>query len=364
MADSSVAVTAGAGTSIDTRTEATGGQHRQVVVLGDPSTNAGVAPIDATSGVKVNLGSDNDVSLNTGTNTIGEITIGAATTAAGDLAKAEDVAHASGDVGVMALAVENEDQADLSTGDKDYTPIAVTKEGNIIVKQEGTITVTESSPISGFATSTKQLADGHNVTIDNASIAVTNAIGDGWDNTASDGASVSGDVAHSGIDAGEPVKVGFKAIDIDTDPIEVAEDDRTDWYSTRLGVPWVLGGHPNMLNASINVTDGDGAQTNAAIITVATNVAIVVTHIAVTADNANTVDVQCRVGFGTTTTPAEDAAKQVLNHPGIAPGSGVIIGSGAGIIGQGVSNEDLRVTCADPVSGSITINVTYFTIAI
>lgn len=79
----------------------------------------------------------------------------------------EDVAHSTGDAGIMALAVENEDQADLSTGDKDYTPIAVTKEGNVIVKQEGTIAVTESSPISGFATSAKQLADGHNVTIDN-----------------------------------------------------------------------------------------------------------------------------------------------------------------------------------------------------
>lgn len=61
MADSSVAVTAGSGTSIDTRTEATNGNHRQVVVLGDPSTNAGVAPVDATSGLKVDLGADNDV---------------------------------------------------------------------------------------------------------------------------------------------------------------------------------------------------------------------------------------------------------------------------------------------------------------
>jgi len=80
----------------------------------------------------------------------------------------EDTAHVTGDYGTLALAVENEDQADLSTGDKDYTPIAVTKEGNIIVKQEGTIAVTESTPLTGFATSALQLADGHNVTVDNA----------------------------------------------------------------------------------------------------------------------------------------------------------------------------------------------------
>lgn len=66
MADTAVAVTAGSGTNIDTRTEATNGNHRQVVVLGDPSDNSGVAPVDATAGLKVNLGTDNDVTV-TGT---------------------------------------------------------------------------------------------------------------------------------------------------------------------------------------------------------------------------------------------------------------------------------------------------------
>ena len=92
-----------------------------------------------------------------------------------NLGKAEDAAHSSGDVGVMALAVENEDQADLSTGDKDYTPIAVTKEGNVIVKQEGTIAVTETTPLTGFATSAKQLADGHNVVVTSAPSTVVTA---------------------------------------------------------------------------------------------------------------------------------------------------------------------------------------------
>lgn len=70
MADSAVVVTAGTGTNIDTRTEATNGHHRQVVVLGDPATNDGVAPVDATAGLKVNLGADNDVTV-TGTVDLG-----------------------------------------------------------------------------------------------------------------------------------------------------------------------------------------------------------------------------------------------------------------------------------------------------
>lgn len=55
MADSSVAVTPGAGASIDTRTETENGNHRQVVVIGDPSTNTGVAPVSATTGLLVNI---------------------------------------------------------------------------------------------------------------------------------------------------------------------------------------------------------------------------------------------------------------------------------------------------------------------
>lgn len=55
MADSAIAVTAGSGTNVDTRTEGTNGNHRQVVVLGDPATNAGVAPVDATNGLSVSV---------------------------------------------------------------------------------------------------------------------------------------------------------------------------------------------------------------------------------------------------------------------------------------------------------------------
>lgn len=55
MADSSVSITQGSGTSIDTRTESTNSNHRQVIVVGDPSTNGGVAPVDASTGLSVNV---------------------------------------------------------------------------------------------------------------------------------------------------------------------------------------------------------------------------------------------------------------------------------------------------------------------
>lgn len=49
MADTAVAITAGTGTNIDTRTEGTNGNHRQVIVIGDPATNDSVAAVKAAS---------------------------------------------------------------------------------------------------------------------------------------------------------------------------------------------------------------------------------------------------------------------------------------------------------------------------
>lgn len=55
MADSFVNITEGSGTQIDTRTESTHGHHRQVVVVGDPANNDGVAPVDGSRGLAVNV---------------------------------------------------------------------------------------------------------------------------------------------------------------------------------------------------------------------------------------------------------------------------------------------------------------------
>jgi hypothetical protein len=56
MADSFIQIAADStGKKLDTRTEGTNTEHRQVVVLGDPATNTGVAPVDATNGLSVNV---------------------------------------------------------------------------------------------------------------------------------------------------------------------------------------------------------------------------------------------------------------------------------------------------------------------
>lgn len=180
---------------------------------------------------------------------------------------------------------------------------------------------------------------------------------DDWDNAASDGASVSGDVAHDAADAGEPVKIGYKAIAHGANPTAVAENDRTNGYANRHGIPFVMGGHPNIVTLEAAYT---AAQTDAAIITAGAGTKIVVTNIQILADNANTVDVGARVGFGAANTPTTTGV--VATHPGIAPGSGISRGDGSGIIGIGADGEDLRITSEVPTGGSIRVLVSYYTI--
>lgn len=211
------------------------------------------------------------------------------------------------------------------------------------------------------------------LTVDNAgTFAVQDAtaqaslsVMDDWDNTASDGASISGDVAHDSVDAGEPAKIGGKALDVGASPT-VAANDRTNATFLRNGVQLVLGGDPNIISKNLNVTDADGAQTDVALVTVAAGTAIVVTKVSAMLDSATTATggVAVRIGFGTANTPAADSAGIILAHPGISAGSGVVEGSGNGIIGIGASNEDLRLTCEDPTGGNLDILVTYLTIAI
>jgi hypothetical protein len=69
MADSAVPITGGSGYNVDTRTESTNSNHRQVIVIGDPSTNGGIAPVDATNGLSVTL----TTALVAGTAAIGKL---------------------------------------------------------------------------------------------------------------------------------------------------------------------------------------------------------------------------------------------------------------------------------------------------
>lgn len=170
-----------------------------------------------------------------------------------------------------------------------------------------------------------------------------------------------GGVAHDGVDSGNPVKVGMRALAHGTNPTAVAAADRTDWLASRAGVPWVIGGHPNVV--SYTHTAITTAVTDSALITVSAGTKIVVTGITVTLDNASTVFPSVRVGFGTANVPALGSAGVILAHGGVPAGGGVNRGDGSGIIGIGADNEDLRITTVGNATGNgLQVTVTYYTI--
>lgn len=266
-----------------------------ISAIGGTATSTGCG-VSTAGTLRVAQATDCPVTV-TGTVAVGSsITPG---TAATNLGKAEDTAHVSGDVGVAAWGVANVAQVAFAA-DGDYIPHATDLAGNQMVV---------------------------------------------------------GNIAHDGVDAGNPVKVGAIAIAHGTNPTAVAAADRTNLYANRAGVPFVIGGHPNIITLEAEYTT---AQTNAAIVTVSGSFKIVVTQIAALLDNATTVDVGFRVGFGGATTPTTTGV--VLTHPGLAPGSGFSRGSGDGILGIGALGEDLRITSEVPTTGALRILVSYYTI--
>jgi hypothetical protein len=143
MADG-VAITAGSGTTVATDdTGATG--HVQIVKLGI-STDGSITfiPADATNGLLV------DVS---------RVVPG---TSATSLGKAEDGAHTSGDVGVMALGVRNDANAAFSGTDLDYTPLSTDSAGNQnVIARRGLVRVSTQS--AGLTTSVTAYTAGDQV---------------------------------------------------------------------------------------------------------------------------------------------------------------------------------------------------------
>lgn len=252
--------------------------------------------------------------------------------------------------GYVSVAVKAQTGGGLTDTELRATSVPVTEASAVAIKNAVEII---DNAISGSEMQVDMVApipagDNNigNVDIASALPAGTNVIG-----------GVNGDVAHDAADSGNSIKVGHKAIAHGTNPTAVAAGDRTDSYANRAGVPFVIAGHPNIITLEVAYT---AAQTDAAIITVGAGVKIVITNIAVLADNANTVDVGFRVGFGAANTPTTTGV--VLTHPGLAAGSGFDRGSGAGILGIGADGEDLRITSEVPTTGSIRVLVSYYTI--
>lgn len=98
--------------------------------------------------------------------------------------------------------------------------------------------ITPPAAITGFATAANQLPDGHNVTVDNASLAVTGTF---WQATQPVSMATNqpvGTIAHDSADSGNPIKVGGRAINAEITAI--ANNDRSDFITDLVGKQIVL----------------------------------------------------------------------------------------------------------------------------
>ena len=95
---------------------------------------------------------------------IGDVDVTSVTTghAAANLGKREDDAHANQDVGVMALAVRNDDVAAIGAADGDYAPLQVNAAGSLYTTdatgEAGSILVTGTSAVTTGISGTKFIA--------------------------------------------------------------------------------------------------------------------------------------------------------------------------------------------------------------
>ena len=268
-------------------------------------TNWDRAPGTTADGLLVNLGANNDVTV-AGTVAVGPTMVPG--TAATNLGKAEDAIHATGDVGVMALAVSNEANTAFAA-DGDYVPQATDTEGS---------------------------------------------------------SRVVGNRDHDAVDAGEVVKVGGVAVSGSATPTSVAAADRTRWIFNQHGIPYVMGGHPNLIVREYDF--GAAAQTdvNLAAAVVAADERIYVTRFEALNDISTTAAfVSVRAGFGTVSVPTASAtgvSGMIGSHPGLAPGSGIIEGNGAGVIAVGGAGEEPRITTSAATGGNLHVIFAYYLI--
>jgi hypothetical protein len=116
----------------------------------------------------------------------GEVSIGAATTAAGDLAKAEDAIHSSGDVGVMPLSVRSDALA-ATSADGDYTAFHSDIDGQLKTVAQSKISTANSTTtplgISGVFTGTSEDISNYsaiNITVFTDEASVANGLSLEW----------------------------------------------------------------------------------------------------------------------------------------------------------------------------------------
>jgi hypothetical protein len=323
------------GKAIDT---ATGGTDTGVLVLA--TRDDALSALTPVEGDNVQLRTDANGALWTtvsGTVTVGSHAVtnagtfavqvdGQALSAAQTVAGAvynEDFGALTGDPGMAVLAVRRDADTSLVGADNDYANLQVNANGALKVEifdggdshtVDGTVTVTQATAANLNCTE----ASAASIATNTSNAATSLAILDDWDNGASDGASVSGDVAHDTADAGEPVKIGAFAETAPSGRTPVADGDRTNLIA---GADGVLIVRPYCgLEDIVSAVDTDTAGDSTSVISApGAGIRLYITSVIVKNTHAST-DAYIDIRDGTAgsvlaTIPAPAAGGAVVNFP-------------------------------------------------
>lgn len=235
--------------------------------------------------------------------------------------------------------------------------------GTVAVTQSGTWDEVGINDSGNSITVDAPVGTPVNVQIGNATLSA--GVIDETGASAVDALAIGGGTAHDAVDSGNPIKIGGVAVSGSASPTSVASGDRTRFIANQHGIPYMMGGHPNLITREYDF--GTAAQTdvNLAAATVAADERVYVTRLEVLCDNANSVAVSARVGFGTASVPAASStgvSGMIASHPGIAAGSGIICGNGSGIIAVGAAGEEPRITTSAATSGNTHVIISYYLI--
>lgn len=168
------------------------------------------------------------------------------------------------------------------------------------------------------------------------------------------------------IGTGKVMMAGGAVVAHGASPDAADAGDGGAFLMNRHRIPFVLGGHPNIKSSVYNWTGATTDDNVMAAIAGGTKYAI--TRITFTLDQACTVGVAARLGFGAANVPAlgaanADAVDDVLfYHPGMVPGTMHTVGDGSGILGVGGDGAELRLTAGATTGGTGGLVVSWFPI--
>jgi len=159
---------------------------------------------------------------------------------------------------------------------------------------------------------------------------------------------VKGTIAHDAADADAPVKIGLYAIELGAAPTNVGAGDVSNLRGTRSGQGLVIAGHPYTERLSGQYTT---AQSGTVLKSVASGKAFAITAVSVLYDHdaSNIISVEVKLG-----------STSVAGHPGLEPGSGLVEGSGAGMLYTGGDGNDVTFDCENPGGFPVWVFVTGF----